>query len=153
MKKALFSLFVICLLCLCCLGACSSGPTPSSGTRLDIPSGFVSKEEHFDKNGFQDFTDYCKYSYPDSLSFEQDPQYRMLTEGDLEEVRGYFDDFSKWMKTEHRLEEYDFDESCISEGDFAKIESEYGHGHKYYIYTVYFFDTDSCTLYYIHENN
>ena len=144
MKKAPFALAVFCFLCLSCLASCSSVLTLSSSTRLDIPSGFVSKEEHFDKNG--------KYRYADSLCFEQDRQYRMLTEAELEEVRGYFGNFKMWMEAERRLEDYDFDENCISEGDFVRIESKYGSGHEYDFYNVYFFDTDTCTLYYIHQN-
>ena len=63
------------------------------------------------------------------------------------------------MKSESRLDEYDFDTSVINEGDYVKIvtkegqpingDSTYG---KYDNYSIYFFDIETLTLYYIHNN-
>ncbi len=53
---------------------------------------------------------------------------------------------------------YDFNPDSISEGDYVLIETKEGkpigdsfYG-KYDNYSVYFFDTDSCVLYYLHSN-
>ena len=62
------------------------------------------------------------------------------------------------MKTENRLDEYDFNQTCISAGDYVLIKTKEGEpiGDSYYEkydnYTLYFFDTESLTLFYIHNN-
>ena len=123
----------------------------------NIPSGFVSKEEHFE-DGFQDYTDYCKYYYPDKSSFEHASHYHQITEADIELVRGYFSNCEAWMATTGRSDEYDFNDACITAGDYVCIKTMEGqHDNLYYgkydAYTVYFFDVDTCVLYYIHNNN
>lgn len=134
-----------------CMNGCS--------VQSDIPRGYVSKEEYFDKNGWQDFTDYCKYYYS-STPVMEDSQYRMITESDVEDIKGYFSDFQRWMEAANRMEEYDFDESCITAGDYVRIRTKEGkpigsEGHtygKYDNYTLYFLDVDSNVLFYIHSN-
>ena len=62
------------------------------------------------------------------------------------------------MKLENRMDEYTFDIASVSFGDYVRIETKEGkpigesrYG-KYDDYNVYFFDTDTKTLYYIHTN-
>ena len=146
-----FVCMVLTCLSILCLNGCSSGS--------DLPKGYTSKEEFLDKNGWQDYTDYCKYYY-NSTSVIENSQYRMITESDIEEIKGYFSNFRGWMEAGNRLEEYDFDDSSITEGDYVFIETKEGEpigkaGHtygKYDNYTVYFFDVESCVLFYIHSN-
>lgn len=123
-----------------------------------IPKGYASKEEFRDPNGFQDYADYCKYYYKDKEQFVNNLKYKKLSESDIEAISGYFADYQSWMEAEGRLKEYDFDTNRITVGDYAYIETKEGSpiGQSYYgkydNYTVCFFDTDSCTLYYIHLN-
>ena len=139
------------------LSACTLLPLPTLNESI-IPEGYIGKEEHFDKEGWQDFTDYCKYVYTDATSFETNLQFQTVTDSDTENIVGYFENFQTWMETENRLGEYDFDTGCITPGDYIHIETKEGTliGSGYYgkfdSYTVYFFDTDSNTLYYIHSN-
>ena len=57
-----------------------------------------------------------------------------------------------------QLDEYDFNESIINEGDYVKIKTKEGQPignskyKKYDNYNVYFFDSETKTLYYIHSN-
>ena len=95
------------------------------GRYVDIPKGYVKSEEYFDKEGIQDSSDYAKYIYNDEKVIE-----------------GI----------------YDFDTSIITEGDYVRIETKEGeeigdstYG-KYDNYSVYFFDRETLTLYYIHNN-
>lgn len=62
-----------------------------------------------------------------------------------------------WMH-KNRLNEYKFDINTINEGDYVLIKtkegkeignSQYG---KYDNYSVYLFDSETLTLYYIHNN-
>ena len=51
------------------------------------------------------------------------------------------------MKICNRLDEYDFDYSKISVGDYYYLD-----GGSYDNYTIYFFDVESNILYYAHIN-
>lgn len=127
-----------------------------------IPDGYTAKDEHFDPNGFQDSTDFCVYKY-DSIdklkSSEYFGRYKSVSEEDIENLKDYYENFEGWMETCNRLEEYSFDTDCISEGDYYRLLTKEGiklsdgssYG-KYDNYTLYFFDTETLTLYYIHQN-
>ena len=123
-----------------------------------IPSGYTEKEEHYDPNGFQDYTDYCKYRYASADPFRNDERYHAVTAEETKAIIGYFSDFEGWMRSADRYDEYDFDWRCVNEGDYVFIMSKEGRpiGQSYYgkydNYTVYFFDTESMILYYIHNN-
>ncbi len=131
-----------------------------SGCMIDsnIPNGYTGKEEHFDKDGFQDYTDYCKYFYKNAAAFENNPNYHKVTEPDIAVIKGYFDDFKQCMVDCDRADEYDFDTKCLTSGDFVFIKTKEGVSdgnivyEKYDNYNVYLFDTDSSVLYYIHNN-
>ena len=62
------------------------------------------------------------------------------------------------MESKDRLKEYDFDVTKITEGDFFRIKTKEGESigdskyQKFDNYTLYFFDTETLTLYYIHNN-
>lgn len=149
--KKLF-VFLLCIVILCTLAGCGRIPDPH------IPYGYLSSEEHWDKEGFQDYTDFCVFRYDSLRSFEAMTDYAEITDADIEKIAGYFSNFRMWMETENRINEYSFDESCISEGDYCFIKTKEGqrigsstYG-KYDFYSVYFFDTESLTLYYIHTN-
>lgn len=127
-------------------------------TFSEIPKGYTIKEEYFDKNGFQDYTDFAKYTYPNKEIVTNNKQYKKITEKDINEIKGYFEDFYKCMDAQNRLNEYKFDINTINEDDYALIKtkegkeignSQYG---KYDNYSVYLFDSETLTLYYIHNN-
>ena len=138
MKKQVLLSVVILLSLL--LSACSS-----------IPSGFVSKEEHFQQGGFQDYTDYAKYVYESSSAFEKSSDYSPVSESDINTIKGYTDNFKGWMSTDDRLSEYDFDDSCITAGDYYRLRIKY-KDNPYSDYTLWFFDAETYILYYFHSN-
>jgi hypothetical protein len=123
-----------------------------------VLKGFTGKDEHFQEDGCQDYTDYCKYYYDSPGLFENSALYRQVTEDDIEDIKSYFENFREWMVGAERLDEYDFDPVCINAGDYVKTVTKEGQPVGGYVYekfdnyTVYFFDTDTCTLYYIHSN-
>lgn len=131
----------------------------AQGVSRHVPPGFISKEEHFDPGGFQDYTDYCKYRYASMEPFQRDDRYHEISsdEGAVT-VAGYFEDFTGWMRAGNRLNEYDFDTAYINQGDYVLILTKEGQAignsayGKYDHYSVYFFDAESLTLYYIHNN-
>lgn len=133
-----------------------------SGCGLNsIPDGYTEKDEHFEKNAIQDTVDFANYKY-DSIDRLRNSEcyeyYKTVSEGDIENLKGYFENFVEWLNDE-RLAEYSFDTSCISEGDYYLLETEegksMGDGYfygKYDIYRLYFFDAETLTLYFIHAD-
>lgn len=130
----------------------------SQANYVEIPKGYSSKEEHYQKGGFQDYADYAKYIYPSKEIIENDDQYEKVTKENILNITGYFEDFYNWMETSDRIDKYDFDKSIINVGDYIRIKTKEGkkigdsnYG-KYDNYSVYYFDVETLTLYYIHNN-
>lgn len=122
--------------------------------------GYIDKVEFFDEDGFQDYTDYCKYIYDEdgAQKFYKSGKYHFVENSEIDYLKGYFENFEMCMESMGRSAEYDFDDKCISEGDYVYIKTKEGTpiGNSYYRkyddYSVYLFDTESRTLYYIHNN-
>ncbi len=127
----------------------------SNSEIVGIPDGYIDKEEYFDKDGFQDYTDYAKYMYDSKDVITDNKEYEIIQYDDVQNIVGYCENFSKWMKIADRLNEYDFDISIINEGDYFKVETQEGSqagNDKYDNYSMYFFDVETLTLYYMHNN-
>ena len=95
---------------------------------VDAPIGYYDKQEYFDKDGFQDYTDYCKYYYTekDDIKFSENEDYCYIGgKEDISEVVNYFEDFEVWMLPE-RADEYDFNKSQITIGDYVYIYDKEG---------------------------
>ncbi len=118
--------------------------------------------EFYTSGGFQDYTDYAKYFY-DSITaqdLESSEHFTVTTDEDVEEILLHIDDFEGWVEAVGgELEEnYDFDRSIVTEGDYFCIETKYGEPigqgfyEKFYNYSVYYFDVDAQILYYFHNN-
>ena len=108
-------------------------------------------------DGFQDYTDYCKYYYSqqdDVLDkLENNKYFRKVTADDLAEINGYFDDFEGWLNYVDYKDKYDFQRNCIDAEDYLYIENdETMDERKYWNYDVYLFDVQTKTLFFIHNN-
>ena len=132
--------------------------TACGGTmNTEIPKSYISKTEYYDKEGIQDHTDYAKYVY-DKIIVENDDNDIKVNENDIENIKSYFNDFKDAMESQNRLNEYDFDINSITENDYVRIitkegtpigDSTYG---KFDNYSIFLFDSETLTLYYIHNN-
>lgn len=154
MKKLGFLLLSIMLL----IGLC--GCTYQDPVLASLPD--YKSEEFYTSGGFQDFTDYAKYAY-DSITVEnlESSKYFTVTASvDVEEILLHIDNFEEWVKTigGELKENYDFDRSVVTEGDFFYIKTKDGepigqgtYG-KFDNYSVYYFDVDAQILYYFHNN-
>ena len=146
MKKILITIILILLL------------TAGGGTMYtEIPKSYISKTEYYDKEGIQDHTDYAKYGY-DKVIVENDDNYTKVSKDDIENIKSYFNNFKDVMESLERLNEYDFDVNSITENDYVRIvtkegtpigDSTYG---KFDNYSIFLFDSETLTLYYIHNN-
>lgn len=114
-------------------------------------TGYYDKAEYYQKDGFQDYTDYCKYYYTEEYdeSFANSELYEVVTDKSIGGIRVFFDNFEKWMETLGRSAEYDLDKYSINVGDYVYIDPERNTLKNY---TIYLYDTDTHTLYYIHSN-
>lgn len=111
--------------------------------------------------GFQDYTDYCKYYFKnDNIvdKLEKNKYLKKVSIGDTAEIISYFEDFKDWVKYEKYKDKYDFSVDCIDTEDYFYIENkETCEKYKdypdiYSAYNVYFFDVQTKTLYFIHTN-
>lgn len=116
----------------------------------------------YTSGGFQDYTDYAKYCYESITvqNLEESGYFTATTAEDVDEVLLYIENFEHWVETigEELKDNYDFDKSVVSEGDFLYIVTKDGepigqgtYG-KFDDYSVYYFDLDAQILYYFHNN-
>lgn len=154
MKK--FGLLVLILILLFGFCGCSYFDSPLS----TLPN--YKTKVFYTSGGFQDFTDYAKYTYESvtAQDLEGSKYFTETTADDVEEILLHIDDFEGWVEAVGKeLEDnYDFDKSIVSEGDFFYIETKDGepigqgtYG-KFDNYSVYYFDIDTQILYYFHNN-
>ena len=111
---------------------------------------------------FRDYTDYAKYEY-DTVDFDGNPYFEKLQERDLPEIHRHLDDFEGWIeiigdgeKDSELVDNFDFDRSWIDLEDFFYLYSEehtWGDGYTSLVnYNLYFFDSQTCVLYYFHND-
>jgi hypothetical protein len=139
---------------------CSCSQQNSDPVLESLPE--YKSSEHYSSGGFQDYTDFAKYSYEsiDVQDIEKSKYFSPVTPDDATEILLHINNFEQWVETSggDLKENYDFDKNIISDGDFFYIETKavepvgkeaYG---KYDNYSVYYFDIDTNVLYYFHNN-
>lgn len=112
-------------------------------------------------DGFQDYTDYCKYFYNEISikEFEKHSSFKKVTEQDIENIKSYFENFSNWVVHTEYYNNYDFDISNIKINDYCYIKDKEGQSigegtyNKYDSYDVYYVDMENYILYFIHNNS
>ena len=116
----------------------------------------------YSEGTFQDFTDYAKYYY-DSVDFADNEYFSKIEQSDIDILNEHLDDFESWIETYREgdasreiVVNYDFDRSLIDFEDYLYIDSEkntWDDGYTSLVnYDIYFFDTQTNTLYYFHNN-
>ncbi len=124
--------------------------------------GEYTNREFYTEGDFQDYTDYAKYSYR-SVDFTDNKYFKKIQPADFSVINKHLDNFEDWIETFRRngpdqelVVHYDFDRSLIDCDDYLYIESEehtWDSGTKALIrYDIYFFDTQSNTLFFFHNN-
>ncbi len=115
-----------------------------------------SEKEYYSSGGFQDTTDYAKYTYHISEEDLQNNEYLLPVEStDLPQIIAYIEDFEEWVSVSHDFpsESYDFDKAIVSAGDYFYVSNRYQEPEKaFWNYDLYYFDLESLTLYYFHSN-
>ena len=115
-----------------------------------------SEKEYYSSGGFQDTTDYAKYTYHISEEDLQNNEYLLPVEStDLPQIIAYIEDFEELVSVSHDFpsESYDFDKAIVSAGDYFYVSNRYQEPEKaFWNYDLYYFDLESLTLYYFHSN-
>ena len=118
--------------------------------------------EFYTEGAFQDYTDYAKYYY-DSVDFTDNEYFSKISQSGIDALNEHIDDFENMIEayregdaTREIVANYDFDRSIIDSEDYLYMDSE---EHTVYngvvflvSYDVYFFDAQTNTLYYFHNN-
>ena len=150
MKKRLIVLTVLVLL----LSACT-GPTRHDDILFSL--GHYESGHFYTSGGFQDYTDFAVYTYA-AVDLEDSFYFSPLTEGDLETMSAFLDDFEGWIDAIRRSDpqnevvvNYQFDRSMMDTGDWFYIyeNPEYS---KFGCYDIWFLDSQTNVLYYFHNN-
>ena len=115
--------------------------------------------ERYISDGFQDYTNYHKYYYDNSekvkKKLENSIYFKPVSDEDFAEITAYFNNFEGWLQWVDFEDKYDFDMKLVDKNDFWYVKSKYAQeseDEKFYDYDLYFFDIQSMTLYYIHNN-
>ena len=150
MKKRLIVLTVLVLL----LSACT-GPTRHDDILFSL--GHYESGHFYTSGGFQDYTDFAVYTYA-AGDLEDSFYFSPLTEGDLETMSAFLDDFEGWINAVRRSDpqnevgvNYQFARSMMDTGDWFYIyeNPEYC---KFGSYDIWFLDSQTNVLYYFHNN-
>lgn len=152
MKKILIIVFVCLILY---LGIRIFAPKYKDEYILD---GY-SDEFNLNSGGFMDFSIYSKYYYDEKMDYKfiDSGWYHKVAEENIKYLSEYFDDIKKSFEYLDMDDEYDFDNSIITVGDYFLIKTEEGTkiGDQEYgrfdIYRIYLYDIESHILYKIHE--
>ena len=112
-----------------------------------VLKGFSNCEEYY-SDGFQDYTDYCKYYYSkkEDEKFAESHYYSIVTKENIDNIKKYFNEFPSELMGDSNM--YDFDFTKITEGDYYNIKEDSNDDN----YSVYLYDSDEHVLYYIHYN-
>lgn len=114
------------------------------------------KEEYFSSGGFQDYTDYAKYTYRISESdIAQNEFLCPVMEENIPTILEYVENFEGWVEIckDFPSESYDFDKALISMGDYFFISNHYEEPERaFWNYNLYYFDVDASILYFFHSN-
>lgn len=128
---------------------------------IDSLGNYDSKET-YSYGSFQDYTDYEKY-YFTSVSAANNDHFKQIADGDTSDLYACLDDFENLIRLHLEKDSvpdiaihYDFDRSIIDDTDYFYLECKKTSMDDEAViltsYDIYFFDTQSKTLYYFHNN-
>ena len=120
-----------------------------------ILAGYSSSAEYYQKDVFQDSTDYAEYYYEENKDdhFRKSKYYEKLTKEKSAELTYFLDDFERCLYL-HRADYekwYSFSRDFIDGEDYCSITFRYPEN-KLESYNIYYYDMQSHTLYFFHSN-
>lgn len=129
-----------------------------------ISLGKAMSVQRYSCAGFGDSTDFGIYTFPGASPGESE-YFKPVTAESETELLGYIDEFEQVIDSlrdgdegDDLVNNYRFSRDDIDEGDYLYISDREGKPigdgaySKYDYYNVYFFDSQTTTLYYFHNN-
>ena len=158
MKKSILYMILVAIIC---LSSCSDSEDYIQDIYEDKvlqSMGSYNSKEFYSNGTFQDYTDYAKYYY-DTIDFDGNNYLSKVKKSDILKLYSYVDNFEKWIQaindnSDELVINYDFNRSIIGTEDYYYIFDRMNEKlyEKYDYYDVYFFDSQTSTLYYFHNN-
>ena len=159
-KLKIISLISTALLLAFSLSACVF----KSGDPVIASLGKAMSVQRYSCAGFGDSTDFGIYTFPGAKPKDSE-YFKPVTAESKTELLGYIDEFEQVIDSLRDGDEgadlvnnYRFSRDDIDEGDYLYIYDREGKPigdgaySKYDYYNVYFFDSQTTTLYYFHSN-
>ena len=155
-KRIVASLLVLATT-LAVMAGCSDDSEP-----VQIIKGYKDSKVYSDNNE-NDKENFSKYIYDEGAekNFAKSQDYEKVTAENKEDISGIFEDFQKWASISTFQDEYDIKPDIVTEGDyFCIVDSDLNNDNigqrksrtVYRQYTLYLYDTESNTLYYINHD-
>lgn len=158
-RKAAFIIATMCLLVLS-----PSACTFKSKDPVIASLGKAMSVQRYSVSGFGDSTDFGIYTFPGAKP-EDSEYFKPVTAESKMELLGYIDNFENWVNVTREGDDdnalvvnYHFSRADIDESDYLYISDRCGETigegvySKYDSYNVYFFDSQTTTLYCFHNN-
>lgn len=155
--KRIIALLLITVTPLIAVTGCSEEKEPEQ-----IIKGYKDSQVYSDNNE-NDKENFSKYIYDEGAekNFAKSQDYEKVTAENKEDISGIFEDFQKWASISTFQDEYDIKPDIVTEGDyFCIVDSDLNNDNigqrksrtVYRQYTLYLYDTESNTLYYINHD-
>lgn len=139
------------------MAGCSDDSEPEQ-----IIKGYKDSKVYSDNNE-NDKENFSKYIYDESADakFAKAEEYEKITSENKEDVTAFFEDFKEWAGISTFKDEYDIEPDIVTEGDYFCItDSDLNNDNLgqrksrtiFRQYSIYLYDTDSHTLYYINHD-
>ena len=113
--------------------------------------------EYYSSGGFQDFTNYGKYTYS-TVYPEDNSSFHPMTAADIQTLQAFLDDYEQWVTliqeddpNQELAKGYDFNRDIIDTKDYLYLYEDPDYP-KFGCYDIYFLDSQTNTLYYFHNN-
>ena len=113
--------------------------------KVILSLGSYESKEYYTSGGFQDYTDYAKYTYK-NINVEQNKYFKRIDDLNQWNLILHIENFEEWIDAikdsdpeNEVVVAYDFDMSLISNADYYYIDKEPDSG--YENYDVYLIDS------------
>lgn len=112
----------------------------------------------YEGSGTKGFTDYGKYFYEETVDLSHNEYFKKVKDSDIRDIEEYINAYMERVKNEYFYKDFDFSKKIIDENDYFFIsnnenkESYKIHKNKLDAFDIYFFDTKTDTLYFMHSN-
>lgn len=118
--------------------------------KVALSLGTYQNRKHYTMGEYQDMTSLTKYEYLEA-QIEDNKYLKPMNEQDRNKMFEAIENFEMMINANDSSElskYYDFDFECVDDNDYIYIDDECS----IYKFNIYYFDSQTRTLYYFHHN-